>query len=209
MNGLRLCRRSLPLAAAATLLILSATAQASGQSSTWEITPSPANFNVDGHNVQAVFVSNGIDWECDYSPLRGTLTSASGSPAEIGSIEAQFRYPCSSILGNMYVDVLNTWRMQAEDFDPAAGVTSGHMANVSIGMSIMGCGMQADGSIPFTYSNTTGDLSLKAAAGDLVMSQTTRGCDGLWGPGDSLLLDATYHVTTEQGSPTIVGPSPS
>jgi hypothetical protein len=88
----------------------------------------------------------------------------------------------------------------------ATGVATGTVSHLQIPVSGNGCnfviastsGTASDGRVRFTYTDSTGRLTVLADSGNLHFWNVSAGCLGGFNDGDRATLSATYTVSPKQ-----------
>ncbi|MFI6689005.1 hypothetical protein [Streptomyces sp. NPDC050485] len=196
---------------AATAAFALATAPAMAASPTnWVVGPnSPESFTATSTNV--VLSINGIDMTCTYADAGGTLQSATGNPAAVGSIDpAHFGRTgesCTSFLGAVDTVANTPWTLNATDYDAGSGVTQSYISGINARVSVATCAFTVTGTAHGTYTNSTGDLAISATPTELTVSDPTAGCSGVVSAGDHPSFNGDYFavVSGTSTAPTITG----
>ncbi|MFF2778384.1 hypothetical protein ACFVU3_26120 [Streptomyces sp. NPDC058052] len=203
--------------ATAAVCALTAASAPAAPSTVWTVSPSPAGFSAT-NSANAVLLieivkGNGIGITCSRTAFSGTLRSATGDPAAVGTVGAvtlgSSGAACTSALGPVTFAPSPPWTFVAEDHTASTGVTEGHLADVDLRGTVGACVFRVRGRLPLTYTNATGRLTLSAATGDLtVVSQTN--CGDAAPVGVSLVVRADHLVRTTGTAlpPAIVGTGP-
>ncbi|MEU3608895.1 hypothetical protein AB0E83_26120 [Streptomyces sp. NPDC035033] len=203
--------------AAAAAVALTAAPAPAAPSTVWTVTPSPVGIAAQNTTNVVLLIEivkdNGIGIVCSRSSFSGSLQSATGNPATIGTIGAiafgATGAPCTSVLGNVTFTSATPWSVVAQDHTVSTGVTQGHFGNVDLKGTVGACVFRVRGNLPVTYANATGKLAVASATGDLtVVSQTN--CGGAAPVGASLVVKADHLVKKADTTvvPTIVGTNP-
>jgi hypothetical protein len=98
------------------------------------------------------------------------------------------------------------WHVNFSSYSAAKGATGGTISHIHVALSGSGCtamidgmsGTADDGQVKFRYTDSTGQLKVRAAGGNLHVYDVGPGCLGLVRDGDAATLSATYTVTPEQ-----------
>ncbi|MEU3369020.1 hypothetical protein ACFYM2_05785 [Streptomyces sp. NPDC006711] len=196
---------------AASAAFALATAPALAASPThWVIGPnSPESFTATSSDV--VLSINGIDMTCTYADAGGSLRSATGNPAAVGSINpAHFgssSEPCTSFLGTVDTVANTPWTLNVTDYNAGTGVSQGYISGVNARVSVATCAFTVTGTAHGTYTNSTGDLAVAANPTELTVSAPTAGCAGVVSAGDHPSFNGDYYavVSGTRTHPTIVG----
>ncbi|MBM7170060.1 hypothetical protein JQK87_16875 [Streptomyces sp. G44] len=180
-------------------------------STVWTVTPSPANFTaVNSGNI--VLTAN-IPMTCTTSGASGTMSSATGNPATVATINAinfgTSASPCTSVLGNVTTIATTPWTVVAQDYNASTGVTSGHIGNVKAKVTAGACVFTVQGKATGTYTNSTGVLAVTSVSGDLAVTLAS-GCGTVVTTSTKPTFKGKYavKVTGTNTIPTIVGSNP-
>ncbi|MFF5638282.1 hypothetical protein [Streptomyces sp. NPDC012825] len=205
-------RRTVAAGAAVAALVLTAAPASAVPSTVWTVTPSPVAFSAkNGANLANSI--NGIAITCTKSSASGTLRSAAGDPATVGTIDSiafgAAGAPCTSVLGNITMVPTTPWTIVARDHTAATGVTKGHVGDIDLKLTWGACVFRVRGTSSSTYTNSTGRLSVAGVPGELPVVASTN-CGVAMPVGASLLLKADYLLkkTGTTTVPTIVGSNP-
>ncbi|MFE9401290.1 hypothetical protein ACFYNY_05895 [Streptomyces sp. NPDC006530] len=196
---------------AATAAFTLATAPALAAAPThWVVGPnSPENFSAKSSNV--VLSINGIDMTCTYSDAGGSLHSATGNPAAVGTINpvhfGRTGEPCTSFLGAVDTVANTPWTLNVTGYNTATGVSQGYISGVNARVTVSTCAFTVTGTAHGTYTNSTGDLAVAANPTELTVSAPTAGCAGVVSAGDHPSFNGDYYAVVSGTSthPTIVG----
>ncbi|MFG3281821.1 hypothetical protein [Streptomyces sp. NPDC048111] len=176
----------------------------------WVVGPnSPENFTAKSTNV--VLSINGIDMTCTYSDAAGSLASATGNPAAVGTINpvhfGKTGEPCTSFLGTVNTVANTPWTLNVTNYTASTGVSQGYISGVNARVSVATCAFTVTGTAHGTYTNSTGDLKVAATPTELTVSAPTAGCAGVVSTGDHPSFNGDYYavVTGTTTHPTIVG----
>ncbi|MER7201128.1 hypothetical protein CG723_04840 [Streptomyces sp. CB01635] len=207
-------KTALVVAAAGAALGLAA-APSSAASTNWAVGPnSPETVTATSSNV--LLGVNGIDMTCTYADATAALQSATGNPAQVGTIApANFGRsgePCTSILGNVTTTTTTPWRLWVEgDYDAATGTSPGFIDNIKATVTVATCSFDVTGTAHGSYKNggtgTAGKLTVATNATELTTSNVSAGCAGIISNGDHPSFNGVYDVVvsgTSNGA-TIVG----
>lgn len=141
----------------------------------------------------------------------GTLNNGSGLPgADAGSVSAIGFHMCTTT-PNLVWTMRPTglpWHLNFSSYN--RGVATGTISHLHINASTASCSAAIDGTsstahdgtVAFTYTNSTGTLKTLTTGGNLHFYQV-QGCAGLIHDGDPVTLSATSTVTPKQ---TITSP---
>lgn len=198
---------------AATAAFLLAAGPASAVPSTvWTVNPSPASFTAT-NSGNIVLSVNGIAMTCTKSGASGSMASATGNPATVGSISAitfgATGAPCTSVLGNVTTVATTPWTVVAQDYTAATGVTKGYIGNVDAKVTVGACVFRVTGKASGTYTNSTGKLAVNSVSGELNVVSSTN-CGSAVPVGAKPIFTGAYLVkkTGTTVIPTIVGSNP-
>lgn len=142
---------------------------------------------------------------------RGTLQSATGNPAAVGSIDpvhfGRSGEPCTSFLGAVDTVANTPWTLNVTDYDAGSGVSQGYISGVNARVTVATCAFSVTGTAHGTYTNSTGDLAIAANPTELTVSDPTAGCSGVVAAGDHPSFNGDYFAVVGGTSthPTIVG----
>ncbi|MFI1828819.1 hypothetical protein ACH41E_20560 [Streptomyces sp. NPDC020412] len=205
-NPLRKAALVVTGAAAAVTL---AAGPALAQPTNWTVGPSsPLTFSAVSTNT--VLDLNGIPLSCPIATAGGTLSSATGNPAAIGSISpvtfGNAANPCTSPLGPVepVTDTNPPWKLMAQNH--SAGVTTGYITGVQARLGVLTCEFDVVGEVSVSYSNGTGVLSVSNSGRLLTVANASPGCAGIAQNGDHPTFNGDFTVTGAGGvRPTVVG----
>ncbi|HEV8561131.1 MAG TPA: hypothetical protein VGR06_32805 [Actinophytocola sp.] len=196
-------------AAAAATIIAGATAASADPitPSSWSVSPGGAANGTAGTTLLTIQES-GIELTCQSSTVTGAIleTGATGSPAQLvtlpaGSVAFQ---DCSGPFGLVFdVEHVGDWHLNGVTFDPATGVTTGTLTDITANITGFGCSASVAGTVGGTYTNGTGQLAIDPAATLLVTRvDPSDNCFGLINEGEHGSFDGTYTIDPAQ---TITG----
>jgi hypothetical protein len=202
------CTRILAAGGAAVLAAALGAAPALA-ATTWTIQPGGAITATSGtvalkdHKTGTVFVCRGS------STASGTLRHGSGLPgSRVGSLSAVGIPRCIAGGGLQLIPQATDlpWHVNLSSYDAATGVVTGTVSHLQISMSFAGCsavidgtsGTASDGLVRFTYTDSTGRLTVLAASGNLHFWNVSAGCLGIVNSGDRATLGATFTVSPKQ-----------
>ncbi|GHG11594.1 hypothetical protein ACFFSH_08915 [Streptomyces filamentosus] len=181
-------------------------------STVWTVTPSPANFSaVNSGNI--VLTVNGLAMTCTKSTAGGTMQSATGNPATVGSITSMAfgasGAPCTSVLGPVSAVPTLPWAVKVFDYTAATGVSKGYIDNVDATVSVGACTFRVTGKASGTYTNSSGTLAVNSTAGELTVVSAS-GCGTAVPVGAKPTFKGNYlvKVTGTTTIPKIVGSNP-
>ena len=147
---------------------------------------------------------------CRSSPTAvGTLKHGSGLPGHrAGSLSAVSIGDCFGPGGGPAFVLKPAglpWHLNLSSYNAATGVARGTISHLAIMVGktcsfvIDGTSSAAsDGWVRFTYTDSTGGLTVLAASGNLHFWNVSAGCLGLFNTGDRAGLSATFTVSPEQ-----------
>jgi hypothetical protein len=150
---------------------------------------------------------------CFSATASGTLKHGSALPgSRVGSLSAVGFTNCTGP-GISDSDLLLTlqatdlpWHVNLSSYNAATGVVTGAISHIQIMMLGNGCnavidgtsGTASDGWVPFTYTDSTGRLTVLATGGNLHFWNVSAGCLGLVNSGDRARLGVTFTVSPKQ-----------
>jgi hypothetical protein len=187
------------------------TALAAATAKTWTIQPGggvQAKAMTDG--VTLIDATTGTLLKCLSTTASGTLKSGSGLPgADAGSLSAVSIGHCFGPGGGptfVPKPAGLPWHVNLSSYNAADGVARGTISHLAITVTGNGCSLVIDGTsatgsdgwVRFTYSDSTGRLTVLATSGNLHYYDVTAGCLGLFDSGDRARLGATFTVTPKQ-----------
>jgi hypothetical protein len=190
---------------AAAALALGFTAMsASAEQQEWIVDPGGVYEATAGTTV-LTNTANGVQLTCTGSDANGVLeSSASGTPAQLGTIENITFDDCSGPLGLSFGVVPGgneAWTINGESY--ADGVTTGYIGGVVATLTGIGCEATVEGEAPGTYDNATNTLAPAPRTGsghELVVTSvdSSANCFGLISEGDVVTFEAEYSVSPAQ-----------
>lgn len=194
-------------AAAALALGLSATS-ASAQQEEWVVDPAGPYEAASGETT-LTNTSNGVQLICASSEASGELAaSATGSPAQVGTVDAISFTSCSGPLGITFdVQPANLpWSING--ISETGGVTQGYIGGITANLVGPSCSATVEGAADGTFTNSTDVLALgpdDATPEELVVTSVdpNSNCFGLISEGNVVTYEADYAVTPGQD---ITGP---
>jgi hypothetical protein len=172
------------------------------------------NPNADNHFTAATDLvlltddTSGVGFECAASDSTGSIVSGSyTTPADVGDVNVAFE-SCSGPLGpgtatssgqpyNLTITGVNS-----------NGTSDGYVGPVTVHAATLGCEFDVTGNAPARYNNSTGvlsftpDVTLPAGVAPLAPANIN-GCFGLVSPGDTLLFEADYQLSSPATPVTI------
>ncbi|MFC7217696.1 DUF6801 domain-containing protein [Streptomyces polyrhachis] len=138
----------------------------------WTVTPNAASLSM--RNIGPVeYGVEGSAWTCPTASLDGSASSAEGAPGDIGRVHSdkfgKSGSPCVGPMGSHVIKSDGTpWRFRASKYDSAAGILTGYLrSDAQIPMNYESCTYWANGTIPATYDNSTGILTLDSTGGEI------------------------------------------
>jgi hypothetical protein len=194
-------------AGGAMVLAVTLSVPAALAAGTWTVQP--------GGGVQATSglvnirdTTTGTLLTCVRSAASGTVKSGSGLPgSHAGSLSA-VRFPiCNAGPVPMTVQAGGLpWHVNLSSYNAATGVVTGAISHLQITETANGCsfavdgtsGTAGDGWVPFTYTDSTGQLTVLATGGNLHTWNVSAGCLGLVNTGDRARLGGTFTVSPKQ-----------
>ncbi|MFI6649340.1 hypothetical protein ACIBI8_17230 [Streptomyces sp. NPDC050529] len=207
-------RRMFLLGGAAAVALNIAVTPAMAAPTSWTVGPTtPAAFGAN--STDTVFKLGYIPMTCPVLPVRGSLFSATGSPGYVGKVTSMVfgssGSPCTTALGTVtpLADVSTPWKIMATEYHAGTGVTSGYVTGVEIRFTVLTCSGRIAGELAMTYTSSTGVMALTGAPDhQLLFTDTTPACKGLWADGEVATLTANLGVVTPAGGvvhPAITG----
>jgi hypothetical protein len=183
--------------------------------STWTVSPG-GSYTGSAASITLIDITAASSGTCTSPTVAGTLnTSASGSPATLGSITAFSVGSCPPTPGVTYtMTATMPWNINGVTYDPATGVTTGTVTNIKVHIAVttvLGtCSGDATGTMDATYTNSTDVLTIDQAPGSshvLTFSNVKGGlgniaCAGQVHNGDTAAIDVDYTLSPGQ---TITG----
>ncbi|GGZ32910.1 hypothetical protein [Streptomyces poonensis] len=181
-------------------------------STTWTVTPTGTYTATNSGNI---VLTAAIPMTCTTSGASGTMSNATGNPAQVASINAinfgTAASPCTSILGNVTTVAVTPWTIMATDYDAATGVTKGYVGNIKANVTAGACKFTVTGKASGTYTNSTGILAVNSVAGELVVasSPAPSNCGSVITTATKPTFKGNYAVKSSSGAiPKIVGSNP-
>jgi hypothetical protein len=175
---------------------------------TWTIRPGGA-ITATSSRFTLKDTKTGAALPCASATSSGTLKRGSGLPgSHAGSLSAVGFTDC---LGPGYRDIRFTlqatdlpWHLNLSSYDAAAGVVTGTVSHIQLTLSgtcsavIDGTsGTASDGRVRFTYTDSTGRLTVLATTGNLHFWNVSA-CLGLFNDGDRATLGGAFTVSPKQ-----------
>jgi hypothetical protein len=180
---------------------------------TWTIQPggaitatSSGVFTFQDHKTGTVL-------KCVSATASGTLKHGSGLPgSRAGSLSAVGFTSCTgpgisdSDLRVTFQATDLPWHVNLSSYDAATGVVTGAVSHLQIMLLANGCtaviggksGAASDGWVPFTYTDSTGQLTVLATGGNLHIWNVSSGCLGLINTGDRATVGVTFTISPKQ-----------
>jgi hypothetical protein len=176
---------------------------------TWTIQPGGSITAMSSGRFTFIDHTTGTATACLSATVSGTLKHGSGLPgSRVGSLSAVSIGRCSGAGGPQYTlqptDL--PWHVNLSSYDAATGVVTGTVSHLQITLSGNGCtavidgtsGTASDGRVRFTYTDSTGRLTVLATGGNLHFWNVSAGCLGLFNTGDRAALSVIFTVTPKQ-----------
>ncbi len=198
-------------AGCAAVLAATLTAAPALAATSWTIKPGGAITATSSGRFTLKDARTGTMLPCYSATASGTLKRGSGLPgSRAGSLSAVGVGDCT---GPGVSDIRFTlqasdlpWHVNLSSYNAATGVVTGAVSHIQIMMSGEGCtavidgtsGTASDGWVRFTYTDSTGRLTLLTATGNLHFWNVSSGCLGLVNSGDRARLGATFTVSPKQ-----------
>ena len=198
-------------AGCAAVLTATLTAAPALAATTWTIKPGGAITATSSSRFTLKDARTGTMLPCYSATASGTLKHGSGLPgSRAGSLSAVGVSECT---GPGVSDIRFTlqasdlpWHVNLSSYNAATGAATGAVSHIQIMMSGEGCtavidgtsGTASDGWVRFTYTDSTGRLTLLTATGNLHFWNVSSGCLGLVNSGDRARLGATFTVSPKQ-----------
>ncbi|MFD8206677.1 hypothetical protein ACFV2S_09775 [Streptomyces sp. NPDC059695] len=198
--------------AAAASAVLAAVPATASPSTVWTVSGSPAAVSATGTG-HVTLVLNGFIMTCSKSTASGTLRSATGNPAAVGSLTSVVfgapGTPCTSVLGSPSMPASAPWSVVAHDYGASTSTTTGHLGGVDFRTTLGACVFRVRGDASVTYANATGKLAVASTDGELTVVESVN-CGDLAPLGARPTLRGDYLVRAAgTGSvPTVVGSHP-
>jgi hypothetical protein len=179
---------------------------------TWTIRPGGAITATSGR-FTFKDTTNGVVLFCVSATASGTFKRGSGLPgSRAGSLSAVGFTTCLGP-GISDSDIKLTfqatdlpWHVNLSSYNAATGVVTGAISHLQIMETAGVCsfvidgtsGTASDGWVPFTYTDSTGQLTVLATGGNLHVWNVSAGCLGLVKDGDRARLGAAFAISPEQ-----------
>jgi hypothetical protein len=180
---------------------------------TWTIHPGRAITATSSGRFILKDTKNGTVLFCDSATASGTLKHGSGLPgSRAGSLSAAGFTTClgpgirdSDIVLTLQATDL-PWRVNLSSYNAATGVVTGTVSHLQLTETANGCafvvggtsGTASDGKVRFSYTDSTGRLTVLTAGGNLHFWNVSAGCLGLVNNGDRARLGAAFTVSPKQ-----------
>ena len=220
---------SAAIAAVAALVAGLATIPATAAATTWTVTPGGAFTNpIARHTRLQDLTFGGQNYGCQTTKMTGTFHRGSGLANPIGQIATMSGPKASSMVcalpGLAFLITFTHFPMniRAGHYDPATGVTQGMITGIHVKIStvpgqarctgtIDGTGPNADNArVPFTFTNTGGELDGELETGAAATGLTAynvSGCGGRIHSGDAFSYQLIAFPRTAAGAAnTITSP---
>ncbi len=189
--------------AAATFALGLTAMSASAQQQEWIVDPG-GDYTAESATTVLTNTANGVTLDCTDSDATGFLDgSASGSPAQLGTIDDISWGSCSGPLGLTFEVIPQNlpWSINGESY--ADGVTTGYIGGVVASLSGPGCEATVEGEAPGTYDNATDTLAPHPIEGSphtltVTSVDSLANCFGLISTGDVVTFEGAYVVTPGQ-----------
>jgi len=148
---------------------------------------------------------------CASASASGTLKHGSGLPGpRVGSLSVVGFTRCTGPGHSDIVIILQAvdlpWHVSLSSYNAATSVVTGTVSHIQIMLRGNGCtavidgtsDTASDGRVRFTYTDSTGRLTLLAAGGNLHFWNVSAGCLGLVVTGDRATLGGAFTVSPKQ-----------
>jgi hypothetical protein len=184
-------------------------ALAAATATTWTVRPGGAITATAGSLTLTDTTSSGVSDTCVSARMPGTLKTGSGlSGSSVGSISKLAYRGCGHIASPDLTPRGLPWQLNLVSYDAATGVSRGtisHLKITFVAYPLQSCravvngtsSSTADGVVPVTYANKTGQLKILSHGGTLQWYHV-HGCAGLIRNGDTATLSATFTVSPQQ-----------
>ena len=195
-------------AGGAVVLVAALGVPAALAAGTWTIQPGGG---IQATSGRLIFLDtvDGTVGGCVSSTASGTLKSGSGlSGSQAGSLSAASFVHCSSPAGPKFAlhPAGLPWHVNFSSYNAAKGAARGTISHIRIPELASGCSFLidgtsatgSDGEVRFRYTESTGQLTVLAAGGNLHFYDVSSACLGLVNDGDTAALSITYTVTPKQ-----------
>jgi hypothetical protein len=180
---------------------------------TWTIHPGGTITAMSSGRFTVKDSTTGTVFTCLSATASGTLKRGSGLPgSRAGSLSAVGFTTCTSP-GVNDTDFRFTvqatdlpWHVNLSSYNAATGVVTGTISHIQIMMSANGCtaviggtgSTPGDGQVQFTYTDSTGRVTVPATTGNLHFRNVNAGCLGLFDRGDVARLGGAFTVSPKQ-----------
>jgi hypothetical protein len=180
---------------------------------TWTIQPGGAITATSSSQLILKDIKTGSVLTCFTVTASGTFKRGSGLPgSHAGSLSAVGFTNCTTP-GISDTDTRFTlqaadlpWHVNLSSYNTATSVLTGTISHIQIMLQGNGCtavidgksGTASDGWVPFTYTDSTGQLTVLTASGNLHFWNVSSGCLGLFNSADRARLGATFTVSPKQ-----------
>jgi hypothetical protein len=180
---------------------------------TWTIQPGGAITATSSGRFILKDPTTGTVLMCVSVTASGTLKHGSGLPGpRAGSLSAVGFTSCTGpgiSDSDIKFPVQATdlpWHVNLSSYNAATGVVTGAVSHIQIMMLGNGCtavidgtsGTASDGWVRFTYTDSTGRLTVLATTGNLHFYDVSGGCLGLVNSGDRARLGGAFTVSPKQ-----------
>lgn len=180
------------LMTAATAVLTAAPASAA----TWTVNPA-GNFTGTAGTTVLTNTRNGATVSCTSASAAGNIPVAGpGQPGPaIARITGSAWNSCSGLFGISFtVTHVGTWLLNAVSYNSATGTTTGTISNASARLSGGSCTASVAGTVPATYTNSTGVLQVQPTGTALRITSASFGCLGALSTGDIVTFRGSYTV---------------
>lgn len=138
---------------------------------------------------------------CDAGTALGNTTTGSGlSGNGIGKINGA-KTTWTNCVGPLGISLTphghGSWRINARTY--SGGVTTGTITQANATVTGTGCSFTVKGSVPITYTNSTGILSVKSTSANLIVSGVS-GCFGAVNNNDHASFQADYLLKASKAA---------
>jgi hypothetical protein len=180
---------------------------------TWTIQPGGAITATSSGRFTLKDTRTGTVLGCVSVTASGTLKHGSGLPGSRAGLLSAVGFTTCTGPGISDSDIILTfqatdlpWHLNLSSYDAATGVVTGAISHLQITETANGCrfvvdgtsGTAGDGWVPFTYTDSTGQLMVLATGGNLHVWNVSAGCLGLVNSGDRARLGGTFTVSPKQ-----------
>ena len=200
-------------AGGATVLAATLAAAPALAATTWTIHPGGTITATSSGRFTVKDSTTGTVFTCPSATASGTLKHGSGLPgSRAGSLSAVGFTTCTSpgVSDSDFRLTLQAtdlpWHVSLSSYNAATGVVTGTISRIQILMSANGCtaviggtsGTASDGQVRFTYTDSSGRLTVSATTGNLHFWNVNAGCLGLFDRGDVARLGGAFTVGPKQ-----------